>query len=348
MKGRLRKLGVLVLAAACSVAWAQATGPVPDSLRTLAQSRGIRIGAAVDSVALREDDAYAAVLSREFGMLTPENAMKFEVVHPERGRYDFTEADALVAFAEAHAMEVHGHVLLWHEQLPAWLARGNFSREELKAILREHIHAVVGRYRGRIALWDVASEAIADDGSMQGTFWSRGIGPDYLDLAFRWAREADPGPRLLYNDYGGEGLGPKADGIFGLVGDLRKRGVPIDGVGLQMHVSPEEAPSAREVTANMERLAKLGLEVHITEMDVMLREPVTKAKLAAQAKVYRGMLRACLSLSACRSFTLWGLTDRYSWVPEHFPGKGAALIFDREYRIKPAYQALQQALKRRY
>lgn len=171
-----------------------------DTLRTLAQSAGIRIGTAVDVDILDKDAAYARLLACEFDLLTPENAMKFSVVQPERGRFDFTQADALVAFAEAHAMQVNGHVLVWHQQLPDWLTQGHFGRDELKAILREHIRTLVTRYRGRVASWDVAAEAVGEDGRLRDTFWSRGIGPDYLDLAFRWAHEADPQARLRYND----------------------------------------------------------------------------------------------------------------------------------------------------
>jgi endo-1,4-beta-xylanase len=318
-----------------------------DPLRALARTAGIRFGAAVDVDVeiLDKDAAYARLLAREFDLVTPENALKFSVVQPERGRFDFTQADALVAFAEAHDMQVNGHVLVWHQQLPDWLTQGHFGRDELKAILREHIRTLVARYRGRVASWDVAAEAVAEDGRLRETFWSRGIGPDYLDLAFRWAHEADPQARLRYNDYGGEGAGAKSDGIYDLMIALRRKGTPIHGVGLQMHLSLQDAPPAREVRINMKRLAALGLETPITEMDVMLPLPASRAALKKQAALYRDMLQACLAVPQCRSFSTWGVTDRHSWIPEFFPGQGAALLFDADYQPKPAAGSLGRLLR---
>lgn len=316
-----------------------------DTLRSLAQAAGIRFGTAVDVEALNTDPAYASLLAREFDLLTPENAMKFSVVHPERGRFDFAQADALLAFAEAHGMQVNGHVLVWHQQLPDWLTQGQFSRDELKAILREHIQTLVARYRGRVASWDVAAEAVAEDGRARETFWSRGIGPNYLILAFQWAHEADPQAHLRYNDYGGEGDGAKSDGIYDLMAELRRKGAPVHGVGLQMHVSPDDAPRAGDVRINMKRLAALGLETHISEMDVMLPLPARRADLRAQASLYRDMLQACLAVPQCHSFSTWGASDRYSWIPEFFPGQGAALLFDKDHRAKPAYRSVQRLLR---
>jgi endo-1,4-beta-xylanase len=211
-------------------------------------------------------------------------------------------------------------------------------------ILREHVTTVVGRYRGRIVAWDVVNEAVADDGSLRDTIWSRGIGPEYVEMAFRWAHEADPDALLFYNDYGGEGLGRKSDGIYGLVGDLVARGVPVHGVGLQMHVSLGWSPRPQDVAANVARLAELGLEVHVTEMDVRIKAPVTEEELAQQARVYRDLLQVCLSAQSCKAFLLWGFTDRHSWIPHFFTGWDAALIYDEAYRPKPAYDMLRDTM----
>lgn len=316
-------------------------------LRELARWHHLLIGTSVDDAAFASDPLYREALARDFAILTPENALKFERVHPAPQRYDFSEADALLDFAAAHGMAVHGHTLLWHRQLPAWLTEGGYSAAELKAILREHIHTVVGHYRGRIPLWDVVSEAVDEEGRLRQSFWLRGIGPDYLALAFQWAHEADPQARLLYNDYGGEGMNRKSEAIYRLVREWRRQRVPVHGVGLQMHLSTDFLPASGEVARNMRRLAELGLEAHITEMDVRLRLPATLAALDRQALVYRSMLDTCLSATNCRSFTLWGFTDRYSWIPEYFPGWGAALPFDEALRPKPAYHALVDRLRQR-
>jgi endo-1,4-beta-xylanase len=163
-------------------------------------------------------------------------------------------------------------------------------------------------------------------------------------LAFRWAHEADPEAQLFYNDYEGEGLNPKSDAIYKLVRGLRKRGVPIHGVGLQMHVTTESPPRAEEVTVNMNRLASLGLKVQITEMDVRTGRTVTERELARQARIYGDMLGACLSAPNCTAFVLWGFTDRYSWIPHSFPRHNSALIFDASYHPKPAYHELIDVL----
>jgi endo-1,4-beta-xylanase len=221
---------------------------------------------------------------------------------------------------------------------------GSFSREEWINILRDHITTVVSRYQGKIYAWDVVNEAVNDDGSLRDTVWLRNIGPEYLDLAFRWAHEADPNALLFYNDYGGEGLNQKSNAIYDLVNGLLDRGVPINGVGLQMHVSLEYSPSPQEVAENMARLSNLGLDVHITELDVRLELPVTEEKLAAQARIYQELLEVCLNVDNCKAFVMWGFTDRYSWISSFFRGYGSALIFDSSYHAKPAYYALWRCL----
>lgn len=317
------------------------------SLRSFAQARDIQIGAAVAAGPLQSEALYAETLAREFNMLTPENVMKFEPLRPAQDCYDFGAASAIVDFAEAHHMQVRGHTLMWHNQLPRWLTEGNWTRDELIEILREHIMTVVGHYQGRVVAWDVVNEAIADDGSLRDTIWLRGIGPEYIDMAFRWAHEADPDALLFYNDYGGEGQGCKSDAIYTLVQDLLQRGVPIHGVGLQMHVDLDRCPEPRDVAANMERLAALGLEVHITEMDVRIEMPATQEELDEQADVYRDMLQVCLSAENCTAFVLWGFADCYSWIPDFFQGCGAALIFDEAYNPKPGCNALMDVLSGR-
>lgn len=325
--------------------WAEAA----TSLRALGQNRGILIGAAVGADPLRNESTYRQILGREFSSLTPENVMKFEPIHPERDRYNFTDADSLVTFAQDNKMKVRGHTLVWHRQLPNWINQGNFTSDELKAILKDHIYKVVGHYRGKVFAWDVVNEAIADDGSLRDTIWLQKIGPEYINLAFQWAHEADPDARLFYNDYGGEGVGKKSDAIYDLVQKMLQRGVPINGVGLQMHIGLKDAPPSSDVAVNIRRLAALNLEVHITEMDVKIQDGTgtESEKLTAQAKVYQDMLGVCLSERNCKAFVLWGFTDKHSWIPEYTGKPDAALIFDNSYRPKPAYNALKEKLMQR-
>lgn len=321
-------------------------------LRQFADSRGIRIGAAVIP-SLLEEEPYAATLAREFNQVEPESVMKFGPIHPSPTEYHFGPADALVAFARQNRMVVRGHTLLWHRQQPAWLTGGGFQPAQLSTILQDHIRRVVGHYAGEVYAWDVVNEAFREDGSLRPTIWfnAPGIGPQgtgYIEQAFRWAREADPRALLFYNDYSAEDTNTKSDAIYQMVRDFKTRGVPIDGVGMQMHLTTKVAPLAG-MEANMRRLIGLGLEIQITELDVRL--PVDSAgnaapaDIAAQAQIYRDVVSLCLKAARCTAIQTWGFTDKHSWIPGEFPGLGAALEFDARYRPKPAYQGMQEALR---
>src|SRR5579859_5863767 len=239
-----------------------------STLRGLAQARGFYVGAAVAVSPLRNVPNYAATLSREFNLVVAENAMKMGSLRPTRDTFDFSDADAIVAFAESNGMKVRGHNLVWHNQLPGWLTQGQFSRDELLDILHQHISTVVGHYKGKILAWDVVNEAMGDDSKLRSDIWLQGIGPEYIEDAFRWAHEADPDAKLFYNDYNGEGIGSKANAIYAMVKDLKARGVPIDGAGLQRLVGVNNPHPAAAVRSNIARLGVLCHQAQITEMDV--------------------------------------------------------------------------------
>lgn len=321
----------------------------PPTLRSVAEARGVYIGVSTGS-GYFEDPRYTELLKREFDLITTENALKFEPVHPERERYDFADADAIVAFAEAHHLRVRGHTLVWQNQLPTWLTAGTWTRQELMDILKEHIYTVVGRYRGRIYAWDVVNEGMGDDARLFENFWYQGIGPDYIDLAFQWAHEADPNALLFFNEHNSEGLNAKSEAVYAYLQELLRRGVPVDGVGLEMHYGVGWGPKADALAYNIRRLGELGLQVHLTEVDFRIKlpgegQPADAAALAKQAERYRGAMQACLSAPNCTAFVLWGLTDAHSWIPYFYPDWGAALIFDEDYAPKPAYHALLEALQ---
>jgi len=322
--------------------------PNPDSLRSLAAKDGFFVGSAASPGQIT-DPAFSNLLAGEFNMLTPENAMKWEIVHPDPDRYDFSQGDLLVDFARQHGMAVRGHVLVWDLQMPSWVTGSEHPRREWIQILCTHIKTVVSHYRGQIYAWDVVNEAVNTDGTLRNTFWMQAIGPEYIAMAFQWAREADPSARLFYNDNGGEGLNTKSQAIYMLVKGLQGSGIPIDGVGLQMHTALYVAPSVSALTENMRRLSYLGVEIHITEMDVRLQHASdsSEVKLAAQAETYRQVLGACLSVENCRAFATWGLTDRYSWIPSWTGTPDAPLLFDESGSPKPAFIAVQELLARR-
>jgi endo-1,4-beta-xylanase len=312
---------------------------------------------------LRWDDGrFRETMIREYSMVT---APDFEwhapwdeqPLRPARDVYDFTVNDAVVEFIESAGLRPRGHPLLhpsWNlrgdRALPAWLTQGNWTRDEAIAILREHILTVVGRYKGRIKAWAVVNEPVSYEGLLD-YFWLRAIGPEYIEMAFRWAHEADPDAYLYLNDDGGEGMNILSEKTYDLVKSLVQKGVPIHGVGLEMHIDLQYRTLGGDlvntpagVIANMERYAALGLKVEITEMDVRLSVPASNADLAAQARIYGEMLDACLSVAACIGFNTWGFTDRYSYIARAFPGLGASLPFDEEFMPKPAYFALQDRL----
>jgi len=314
------------------------------SLRELASQRGLLFGAGVTAQQLAEE-SYGGLVAREFNQITADNAMKFKSLQPIRNVFDFKVADKLVAFAQENDMVVRGHTLVWHSQLSSWVENGNFTRDEMIAILKDHVTTVVSHYRGQVAYWDVVNEAVNDgDGSLRDTVWLKAIGPEYIDMAFQFAHEADPDAKLFYNDYNNEDMGMKSTAIYNLVKGMVERGVPIDGVGLQMHLILESPPQKADVIENMTRLGDLGLEVNITELDVRMKVPASDKDLSDQATVYSDMMQACLSVSNCKVFTIWGFSDRLSWIPQFFDGYGSALIFDENFNPKPAYVALMNAL----
>nr|WSW70704.1 endo-1,4-beta-xylanase [Streptomyces sp. NBC_00995] len=315
-----------------------------DTLGSLGRRADLRIGTAVDMAALAADAPYRAKAAGEFTSVTPENVMKWEVVEPQRGTYDWAAADELVDFARANGQLVRGHTLLWHNQLPAWLTEGDFSAVELRAILRKHITDEAGHFKGRIWQWDVVNEAFNDDGTLRDSIWLRKLGPGYIADAFRWAHQADPKAKLFINDYNIEGVNAKSTALYDLVVELRKQRVPIDGVGIQGHLAVQyNAP--HDIADNMKRFDDLGLETAITEADVRIPMPSDSTKQEAQAEGYDVLLRGCLLTRRCTDFTVWGFTDKYSWVPGTFEGEGAANLFDENYVAKPAYKALTQDLK---
>jgi endo-1,4-beta-xylanase len=257
-------------------------------------------------------------------------------------------------------MKVRGHTLLWSEYNPAWLVEGRFTPAQMSELLREHITRVMRHYRGKVFAWDVVNEVFLADGSVEPSVWYdqpgigfKGRGTAYVEQAFRWARAADPDALLFYNDYDTEGVNPKSDAVYAMVRDFRQRGVPIDGVGIQAHIMELETRDLETLEANIARLAALGLQVHITELDAglplnpdgSLKDP---SALGRQAEIYRRIADACLRHPRCTAFQTWGFTDRYTWIPNFTRGtKGMPLPFDSRYGKKPAYDALLEAFRRR-
>lgn len=318
----------------------KAPGQAAETLREAAASSGRFVGTAIADHKL-DGSTYAGIAGSEFNSATPENAMKWESVEPERGQYNWAGADRVVDFAESHDQQVHGHTLVWHSQLPDWLENGSFSESELRTIMTDHIETEAGRYEGRIDRWDVVNEAFNEDGTFRESKFYTTLGEGYIAEAFRAARAADPGAELYINDYNTDGIGAKSDGMYNLVKKLKQQGVPVDGVGFQSHLVLGQVPSTMQ--ANLQRFADLGVDVAITELDIRMDLPATESKLQQQARDYKAVANACLTVERCEGITVWAFSDADSWVPDVFEGQGAALPYDENYQPKPAYYALLDA-----
>ena len=352
------------LAAPAAASTARAAARPADaangSLRDLAARINMRIGTAVIPFDL-DNAPYAKVLAEQFSVVTPGNEMKWGVVEPTQGQFDWSGADRLVSFAQAHGQLVRGHTLLWHNQLPTWLTdgvtNGSISSSQLRDLLKQHIFTEAGRFRGKIWQWDVANEFFTDanpSGLNPNDFWVSNLGPDIIPQAFRWAHQADPHALLFYNDYniaGEDGSNAKSDAVFAWLKDMLNQGVPIHGVGDQGHLDTQFAFSGARMQQDLERYASLGLKVAITEADVRTnvdgpttQVPTDSLSQFAQPFEFGQMLKAAMAVPDCLSFTVWGFGDADSWVPGFFTGEGFATIYDVNLQPKPAFFELQQDL----
>ncbi|GAB2486017.1 endo-1,4-beta-xylanase [Nocardiopsis aegyptia] len=326
--------------------WAD-DGPPPGSgdLPALARAHGVDLGVAVAVEPLLRDGDYQDVVEGHYTSVTAENTMKWEHVQPERGVFDWSGPDAVVGFAEDRGMNVRGHTLLWHNQQPEWLSQGEWTSDELRGVLREHMEALMGRYQGRIGAWDVINEPFEDGGPfLRENLWYQVLGEDYIAEALRMAHEVDPQARLYINEFNIEGGGAKADALYALAADLLDRGVPLHGIGFQSHFVHGQVPE--NLAETMTRFTDLGLEVTVTELDVRIAEPVSEEAVQEQREEFRHVVAACLDVPACQGVTVWGVSDAHSWIPEWFPGYGAATPFDEDYAPKPALWGMVDALSR--
>lgn len=359
--------------AALLVAGFAATAQAPASLKKAYQG-DFHIGVAINTAQITGQDKVGdAIVEQQFDSISPENVLKWEIVHPQPGKYDFTLADQYVAFGEQHHMWIVGHNLVWHSQVPAWVFRDGkdnlLTRDALLARMHDHIATVVGRYKGRIQSWDVVNEALNEDGTLRQSLWEKIIGDDYLAKAFEYAHEADPAAQLTYNDYNLENPA-KRDGAVRLVKQLQAAGVPIHCVGIQDHDSLTW-PTAEQEDAAIQAFAALGVKVAISELDIDVLPPAlgqmtadVSAHAAADPKLnpwpnglpgdvqqqlaqkYAELFRVYVKDKAAISrVTFWGVSDGDSWKND-WPVRGRTdypLLFDRAGQPKPALDAVVNA-----
>jgi len=317
-----------------------------DRIDVIPSKDRVLLGAALRAASATSDGVYRQAFLDNFDSLTPENELKMETTEPQQGRFDFSAADSLVTIAVGAGKAVRGHALVYGDQLPAWVTHPllPWTRAGLLDVMQTYIDTVMAHYRSRIDTYDVVNEGFNDDGTLRHNVWLDVIGPDYIEYAFRRARRADPKAKLMYNDIATETDGPKQRAILAMAADFRRRGVPIDGVGLQNHTNLRGYPSRDELKATMTRFAGVGLGVEITEMDVgTLEAPGTQAaRLARQAQAYRQAATACWDIAACTRLTTWGVSDALSWIGT----SQQPLLLDASYHPKPALAAVDAALHR--
>ena len=320
-----------------------ATSCSGKSVRSYADKKGLTYGMAVQAGDVL-DPKCIAIIKENFNLMVPENTMKWQNIRPTKDFWNWSDMDAMVKFAETNKMKMKGHTFVWHQQNPPYV-NGLKTRDEAIALLTEQITTIMSRYKGRISEYDVCNEVLNEDGTMRDTIWNRTIGPDYLDIAFKAARAADPAARLLLNDYNNEYMGtPKGDGFYNLVKSLKDREVPIDGVGFQMHIAAKDPLNEAAFLGNIRRFKDFGLSVSFTEIDVRVAEPMTPEKEAEQIAVYSKLMETALSESNTGSFIMWGYSDKRSWIPRVFPGYGFAHLYDRNDKPKPVYDALKKMI----
>jgi len=358
-------LGGAATANASTLSAAQPAGPAglvnPNApLRDLAAAIGLRIGSAIIPQDINTP-SFAAIAGTQLDVYTPGNEMKWQVVEPTQGVFDWSGADNLVAFAKQNDALVRGHTLCWHNQLPTWLttgvSNGTINKTQLLDLLQQHIFTEVGRYKGKIWQWDVCNEFLTDSNPSQvnpNDFWIANAGPEVISLAFQWAHEADPHALLFYNDYniGGEdGSNAKHNAAFALVQGLLNDGIPVHGVGNQGHLDTQFGWSPQRLRQDLQHFASLGLKVALTEVDVrtFVDGPTTQVPTNSLAQFahpfeFTEMLKSVLQVPEAISFTMWGFTDADSWIPGFFKGEGYGTPWDVNQNPKQAFFSLQSEL----
>ncbi len=322
---------------------------IDQPLRDLAKRLDLRVGTAVDMSALVTDATYRDRVADEFSAVTAENVMKWESLEPARGQYNWGPADELVDFARQNGQRVHGHTLIWHNQLPGWLtqglADGSITSGEFRDIVREHVTTVVSHFKGRIWHWDVVNEAFTDGDNpvLRDTIFRQHMGDAYIADVLRWAHAADPKAELWLNDYAIDNVNPKSTAYYEFARQLLRQRVPLTGMGFQGHLDLQY-PIPIDAVDNLRRFDALGLTTGFTEVDVRYFLPGDTYKTAGQVGSFTTLLQACLLTDGCEMFTLWGFTDKYSWVPGFFGNQGEATPLDESFQPKPAYRGLQQTL----
>jgi endo-1,4-beta-xylanase len=317
-----------------------------DGLNARAQKIGKYFGTEY-SVNQLSDGTFMNIANNkeEFGAVTPENEMKWDATEPNRGQFSYGNGDRIANSATSAGQLLRCHTTVWHSQLPNWVRNG-YDNQTMISIMNTHITNLMTHWKGKCKHWDVVNEALEEDGSYRRSnspFYST-IGEAFIPIAFRTAAAADPDAKLFYNDYNIELAGSKSSGAQRIVRLIKQYGARIDGVGLQAHLVVGQVPSYTQYQSNLKAFTDLGVDVAYTELDIRMNLPSDNGKLQQQATDYGNVVKACALTPKCLGITTWGLTDKYSWVPNTFSGTGDALPWNSNFQKKPAYTAILSAL----
>jgi endo-1,4-beta-xylanase len=316
----------------------------------LFKKRGVYLGAAVLPKLLEKYPIYAETLSSEFDMVASENSEKWSTIHPNLNEYFFDEADKLVNFASDNKMASREHVLVYSRKMPDWFNNLK-DKNEMEKQLEEHVKTIAGRYKGKVYAWDVINEEFDFDGNHQQSPLYKMLGDSYIEKSFKWAHEADPEAKLFVNEFGIDEMNSRSDLTYKMIEELLAKNIPVHGIGFQMHraLGTDDwfpgIPNMESVRKNFERFEKLGLEIHITEMDIPIQKGAGpyEERLVEQAKAYKEILEVALSIEAFKALVVWGVSDASNWIDYISNEKDAPLLFDREYKKKPAYFSMMEA-----
>jgi len=331
------------------------TGLRQPPLKTLAANHNIELGNF--AIPSRTNEApYNYLLTSQFNLALVDNQPNWHFtdvdLRPSPTTFNFSRVDQVVDYATAHHMAIQMHHLIWGDEkwLPDWLKNGGYNKQQLLAIIQNHISVMGARYSGRVEEWSVVNEAFTRAQHLYGLhdWWADHIGDQsYIDKSFIWARQADPHAKLILNDFNDEIYSTTSNNMYSYIKSAKQRGIPIDGIGMQMHIDAAKRPNKNEVISNMQRFGKLGVSVYVTEFDVNMNSVVGSKdyKDKLQADIYYDMMRACIESKVCPSFSILGITDKETWYNYIGSTKANPLPFDKNYNPKPAYYALYDALK---
>lgn len=308
------------------------------------------IGTAIELIELNIDSTYKSIAIKQFNSITPENIFKAQYLHPAPSVFNWAEADSLASFCEQYGKRLYGHTLIWHQQLPDWIINFQGNTSDWEQLMKTHIQTIVTHFKNKVTAWDVVNEAFNEDGTLRNSIWLQKLGPGYIEKAFVFAHEADPNALLFYNDYNLEFNRTKRQSALSLLTSLRNRGIKVDGIGLQMHISTSY-PDPSQIAKAFEDVVASGLKLHLSELDISINpsnrniEP-SESLLRKQANLLAKIVVSYNQIPTQYQYgiTFWGISDKNSWIRSFYNREDYPLLYDDNYLPKPCYCKLIETL----